>query len=45
MDIVLVVVVVVGPGVIFPGTGVGLCVAIFMVVLHFGSVEGPGGVF
>ena len=32
-------------GITTPGTGVDLCVAIFLVVLGFKSVEGPCRVF
>ena len=36
---------VVGAGVPTPGTGMGLSIAIFMVVLSFKSIEGACGAF
>ena len=43
--IVIVVVGVIGAHITVPGNGVGLCVAIFMVVPGYKSVERPCGVF
>ena len=45
MDVNTVVLVVVGVDAIFPGTGVGLCGAVLMVVFSFISVEGQCWVF
>ena len=39
------VIVVIGFSVTTPGTGMGMCIAIFMIIPGFKSIEGPCGVF